>query len=56
MSRMAWLRAREEPAGVMPAWLLAWSRAMRTVTVKEIRSGSIPAVRAASVLSAHSAW
>ena len=56
MSRMAWLRAREEPDGGMAAWLLAWSRAMRRVTVKEIRSGSIPAVRAASVLRAHNAW
>jgi hypothetical protein len=56
MSRMAWLRAREKPGVVMLAWLLAWSRAMRTVTVKEIRSGSIPAVRAAPVFRAHRAW
>ena len=56
MSRMAWLRAWDKPGVVMLAWLLAWSRAMRMVTVKEIRSGSIPAVRAASVFRAQSAW
>ncbi len=56
MSWMAWLRARERPVAVTLIWLLAWSRAMRTVAVKEIRSGSIPAVRAAWVLRAHNAW
>ena len=43
MSLMAWRRAGSRLRGVMMAWLAAWSRATRTVTVKEIRSGSIPA-------------
>ena len=53
---MAWRRASSRLCGVMMAWLAAWSRATRTVTVKEIRSGSMPACRAASVSRAHSAW
>jgi len=53
---MAWRRARSRLRGVIVAWLAAWSRATRTVTVKEIRSGSLPACRAASAFRAHSAW
>jgi hypothetical protein len=41
---MAWRRASSRPRVVMMAWLAAWSRAIRTVTVKEIRSGSMPAL------------
>ena len=50
MSRMAWVRW----PGLGRAWALA--RAVRMVTVKEIRSGSVPAVRAASARRALSAW
>lgn len=52
MSRTALRRAW---AGSADA-LTAWSRATRTVTVKETRSGSMPTARAASHFSVHSAW
>lgn len=53
---MAWRRARARFCGVAGAWLAAWSRAMRTVTVKEIVSGSVLPWRAASVSRPHGAW
>jgi hypothetical protein len=56
MSAMAWPRAWADESMLAAGWRAAWSRATRMVTVKETRSGSIPAVLAASARRAHSAW
>jgi hypothetical protein len=52
MSRMACWRAWSRAAGLAAA---RW-RAVRTVTLKEMRPGLVPAAAAASARSAQKAW